>query len=736
MGDNNKSIGEELKLVCFSLDEALFGIDILQVQEIIRTTAVTRLVHVADFVEGIINLRGDIIPIINLRERLGIKRKDYDAATRVIIVNVDDKLTGLVVDSVSEVITVNSESIEAPSVITSSLDLEYIRGIVRVNGKLLTILDLYNILYAPLGRKGIGFERAAPGKRIRRLKEPIEVIDVEEASKPPHPPPSPPTPQFKIRTESVPAPPRREKLEEKHRPPSREIPIEHEMTWEKSIMEEAEEQYEMEWTRGAERKQYEMAWEEGPKVEYEMAWEKPSEVSVKEYEMAWGEPPKEELRHQYEMSWEEIPEGKAGEEYEMVWEEMPPPSPASAEKFAPSSVALEEREALDAIRDLMEGYEEDLRVLSLLEEELSAIEVGPPEDVEEFIEAVETYEREVSAEPPSALTAPGETVLPEAVEQRFEIVSEAVDVIPPYAAPSETQVAEPKFGSVLEAADVIPPFVTPVEMFPVDESLSLLEGIEETEISEIVDVIEAYPGREEVEAEEPHLGEAVPDWEPLGAEEGATLRDEVREVWGDVFEFAEAIPSYSGELSPLWVNAETVLEAIPAIPPYEESAVAPEEPFGGVRVTEGFEVVEGFKDEVKVEETFFVAEGEEERAWEADKARSVGGPTPESPRGAETVGYEEGLAEEAIPGSEGEETKVLEVVQVEVTDKYKPLEDILNKYGRKKGALNLILQDMRRVYEKFTPDLIRYVAEQLDIPLSRINEIVTFYPEFENTMRL
>src|SRR5437762_8291418 len=107
--------GDEQQLVVFSLGAELYGVEIARVHEIIRLQTVTRVPHAPAFVEGVINLRGRVIPVVDLRRRFGLPFADHTRASRIVVVEIGDQVVGIVVDGVSEVLRVNNTTIEPPS---------------------------------------------------------------------------------------------------------------------------------------------------------------------------------------------------------------------------------------------------------------------------------------------------------------------------------------------------------------------------------------------------------------------------------------------------------------------------------------------------------------------------------------------------------------------------------------------------------------------------------------------
>ncbi len=140
--------GQELQLVGFKLSDEQFGVEILCVREIIRVVSITRVPRAPGFVEGIINLRGEVIPVIDLRKRLNLEGREFDNSTRLIVVELNDQQIGFIVDSVSQVLRVPADAIEEPPEMVTGIDSEFILGVTRIDDgeRLLLILDLKRIL--------------------------------------------------------------------------------------------------------------------------------------------------------------------------------------------------------------------------------------------------------------------------------------------------------------------------------------------------------------------------------------------------------------------------------------------------------------------------------------------------------------------------------------------------------------------------------------------------------------
>lgn len=138
---------DTLTMGTFLLDGQEFGVDILKQREVLRMLPVTKVPCASDFVEGVINLRGSIVPVVNLRSRFGMPRKDFDKETRILNIEVTgDLVIGFIVDRVGQVRRIDKSSIEAPPAVVATVDAEYISGIGKFGETLLIVLDIARIL--------------------------------------------------------------------------------------------------------------------------------------------------------------------------------------------------------------------------------------------------------------------------------------------------------------------------------------------------------------------------------------------------------------------------------------------------------------------------------------------------------------------------------------------------------------------------------------------------------------
>jgi len=135
-----------LEYVLFKLDNEHYGIDIHNVETIEKLMSITRVPYTHDYIKGVINLRGNVIPVISLRERFMLDDKEFDENSRVIIVKLEDIIVGMIVDSSSEVIQISQSDIdEAPS-LKSNNEYSFIKHIAKNNNQIIMIIDLHKIL--------------------------------------------------------------------------------------------------------------------------------------------------------------------------------------------------------------------------------------------------------------------------------------------------------------------------------------------------------------------------------------------------------------------------------------------------------------------------------------------------------------------------------------------------------------------------------------------------------------
>ncbi len=146
MEDKGFAVDREMQVVAFKVGREDFGVDVKKVDGVISLVDITRMPRAPQFVEGIINLRGQIVAVVGLATRLGIESTERGAATRIVVVEAQDVKVGLVVES-PEVINISQEDIEAsPMLATSDVNASFIMGVVKLGDRLLILLDVDRVL--------------------------------------------------------------------------------------------------------------------------------------------------------------------------------------------------------------------------------------------------------------------------------------------------------------------------------------------------------------------------------------------------------------------------------------------------------------------------------------------------------------------------------------------------------------------------------------------------------------
>lgn len=133
--------GNDIQLVVFKLGREEYGVSILQVQEIKRITEITRVPHSPDYIKGVMNLRGSVLPVIDLKKRLNLPPEEYTDDTRIIIIKVEDITVGMIVDAVSEVTTIDQSNIEPPQAVVGGIAADYLSGVGKLENRLLILLN-------------------------------------------------------------------------------------------------------------------------------------------------------------------------------------------------------------------------------------------------------------------------------------------------------------------------------------------------------------------------------------------------------------------------------------------------------------------------------------------------------------------------------------------------------------------------------------------------------------------
>lgn len=138
--------GAEMQLVVFELGDESYAVDISRVQDINRMQEITEIPHAPESVVGVINLRGRVIPVIDLRKRFGLPEAVHTKDTRIVVVHLEGNLIGVIVDAVSQVLRIPTDIVEPPSPVLAGVDSKYLRGIAKLDDRLVILLDLDFVL--------------------------------------------------------------------------------------------------------------------------------------------------------------------------------------------------------------------------------------------------------------------------------------------------------------------------------------------------------------------------------------------------------------------------------------------------------------------------------------------------------------------------------------------------------------------------------------------------------------
>ena len=136
----------EKQLVVFDLSSEAYGVDIETVREIIRLQDITRVPKTPEFIEGVINLRGKVIPVLDLRKRFGLEVGEQSEENRIVVVDIRGQDIGMVVDAVTEVLRIPANSVEPPSSVIVTADSDYLLGIAKLEERMIILLDLERVL--------------------------------------------------------------------------------------------------------------------------------------------------------------------------------------------------------------------------------------------------------------------------------------------------------------------------------------------------------------------------------------------------------------------------------------------------------------------------------------------------------------------------------------------------------------------------------------------------------------
>ena len=156
---------KDLQIVGFRIGDETYGVRISAVREIVRVPAITAVPNAPDYIEGVINLRGKIIPVMDMRKRFGIKNVEPNKKNRILVVELENKVLGLIVNSASEVLKIPPSDIEMPNTMFQEGEVSYVTGVGKLNGRLVILLDIGKLL-----QRG----------ELRRLEQAVEPVTVQE----------------------------------------------------------------------------------------------------------------------------------------------------------------------------------------------------------------------------------------------------------------------------------------------------------------------------------------------------------------------------------------------------------------------------------------------------------------------------------------------------------------------------------------------------------------------------
>jgi purine-binding chemotaxis protein CheW len=156
---------KDLQLVGFRIGNETYGVRIASVREIVRVPEITAVPNAPEMIEGVINLRGRIIPVMDLRKRFSNSSDTSDKKNRILVVELDNKLLGLIVSSASEVLKIPPSEIEAPGTLFTEGDSSYVTGVGKLKGRLIILVDIAKLLRRPEYKK---FEEAAEPVALTR----------------------------------------------------------------------------------------------------------------------------------------------------------------------------------------------------------------------------------------------------------------------------------------------------------------------------------------------------------------------------------------------------------------------------------------------------------------------------------------------------------------------------------------------------------------------------------------
>ncbi len=141
-----QTVLDDEQVVVFDVANEFYAVNIARVHEIIRLQQITVIPGAPEFVEGVINLRGKVIPVLDLRKRFHLNVSEHTRSSRIVVVELSNQTIGLIVDGVSEVLRIPADQVDPPSPLVAGIDSRYLRGIAKLENRLIVLLDIDKVL--------------------------------------------------------------------------------------------------------------------------------------------------------------------------------------------------------------------------------------------------------------------------------------------------------------------------------------------------------------------------------------------------------------------------------------------------------------------------------------------------------------------------------------------------------------------------------------------------------------
>ncbi len=139
-------MGKEMQIVLFTLNEVLYGVDVNQVQGVLEVMEITKVPNAPHYIEGVTNLRGDVIPVVDLRKKFGLDYSDEGSDGKMMVIGQGERATGILVDSVMEVLNISNDDVEEVPDVVSTVESDHVLGVAKHKDELVILLDLLNVV--------------------------------------------------------------------------------------------------------------------------------------------------------------------------------------------------------------------------------------------------------------------------------------------------------------------------------------------------------------------------------------------------------------------------------------------------------------------------------------------------------------------------------------------------------------------------------------------------------------